>query len=361
MNAERTAAIARGVEFLLARQAEDGGWKKSRYGALRGGAATTAMIVRAITAVGPAARLTLRRQLVAATEFLRRGFARRGCVACPDGTLDLPVYATSLALLSNYDDLPLWKDEERERMVRWLRGQQLTEQRGFTRDDMQFGGWDLGAEPPPRGVTTGANLSLTAHALEALASAAAKDATEDDENVALFADATRWLDRCQRWPGDGGFLFAPNTQYFEAKGELDESGRPASYESATCDGLLARLSCRTDHDTPAVKATVEWLGKRAAIDERDEEQRNDVGNAAAWRRGLWFYTAARRTAAMNRLLASVSAERKDIERKWRDETLAALLRKQRADGGWSNDSAAMREDDPLVATPLALLALSGLD
>jgi hypothetical protein len=36
---------------------------------------------------------------------------------------------------------------------------------------------------------------------------------------------------------------------------------------------------------------------------------------------------------------------------------AALLARQRADGSWSNPFTDAKEDDPLVATPMALEAL----
>ena len=43
---------------------------------------------------------------------------------------------------------------------------------------------------------------------------------------------------------------------------------------------------------------------------------------------------------------------------WREALRAELLRRQRADGSWANELIAVREDDPVVATCFALLALA---
>jgi hypothetical protein len=37
---------------------------------------------------------------------------------------------------------------------------------------------------------------------------------------------------------------------------------------------------------------------------------------------------------------------------------AALIERQKPDGSWINDAVDVREDDPLVATPLAMMALA---
>ena len=51
----------------------------------------------------------------------------------------------------------------------------------------------------------------------------------------------------------------------------------------------------------------------------------------------------------------------DAERTSRREALARLLAdQQRADGSFANDSDRMRENDPLIATALAMVALSAI-
>ncbi|MCS7016388.1 MAG: hypothetical protein NZM42_09780, partial [Gemmatales bacterium] len=50
------------------------------------------------------------------------------------------------------------------------------------------------------------------------------------------------------------------------------------------------------------------------------------------------------------LFSSLEARRKEIA--------VALAEQQHADGGWSNPLSLVREDETLVATPLAIVALS---
>jgi hypothetical protein len=44
--------------------------------------------------------------------------------------------------------------------------------------------------------------------------------------------------------------------------------------------------------------------------------------------------------------------------RWREELTAHLLATQRRDGSWQNASFLMKEDDPLIATTFALMALA---
>lgn len=351
---------SRGIDFLLGAQESDGGWRRSRYGALRGGAALTAMSLYALSLGGAALHKTAGRSFHSAAAFLRRGLERRGCVACPDGTLDLPVYGTALALLADGPGLDLWTSAEQRTMRDYLRATQVLESRGFRADDVHLGGWDLGGAPPPRGVTTGTNVSLTAWALDALATDAApadgKVSPETDaagRASAARAAALRWITRCQNRPGDGGFAFSPETTSTDNKAQVDETTRrPRSYGTATCDGLVALTALDVEVAAPPRQDAVAWL-ETQELDARVPGF--PAGPASEWGEGLWFYYAAR--------LARVTALFADPKRTQptRESLADLLVRRQRADGSWANDSSRMREDDPLIATPLAIVALAGLD
>jgi hypothetical protein len=45
-------------------------------------------------------------------------------------------------------------------------------------------------------------------------------------------------------------------------------------------------------------------------------------------------------------------------RPWAELLAAALIERQRFDGSWANAAVDVREDDPLVATSLAVISLS---
>ncbi|MFM7071197.1 MAG: prenyltransferase/squalene oxidase repeat-containing protein [Planctomycetota bacterium] len=384
MLATPAEAIARGVDFLLKTQDASGGWRRSRYGALRGGVALTAFVLRTLSQLmprdapaaapfpaptassNPSWATALREPLAAAVDFLRPGLEKRGAIACPDGTLDLPVYATALALLAESPTRPLWSADERQRLRGYLLATQVFPGRGFARTDPHVGGWDLGGDPPPRGITTGTNISLTAWAVQALAMPPTDSPSEVRDNAdanskAAIPDANgdwvvlahQWLERSQNRPGDGGFMFTPDHAMTDNKAGLDpETRQPRSYGSASCDGLLALAALRslaavpsrdTSPSEPAWTAVLDWFGKLENWD-----------RPPGGPNSLWFYWAARLVAA--------SAHFPQTRREAAHETIvAAVIERQRADGSWTNPEPGMREDDPLIATPLAIAALSGLN
>ena len=88
MAATPAEAIARGVDYLLGMRDAGGGWRRSRYGALRGGAALTAFTLRVLSRLsapentetqekaGPTARRD------SASRSGRRGIPTRGPTPC---------------------------------------------------------------------------------------------------------------------------------------------------------------------------------------------------------------------------------------------------------------------------------------
>ena len=361
MDGELQSCRTRGIAFLLAAQSPDGAWRKSRYGALRGGAALTALALYALSQGEEGPRVATRAARNAAWAFLRRGFEHRPCVACPDGTLDLPVYATALTLLADVEGESGWTVDERRALVDFLRGSQLSVARGFAATDRQLGGWDLGSVPPPRGVTTGTNVSLTSWALEALDEQArrqARDATDGALSEWRQSEACQtaagWLSRCQNGPeaGDGGFYFTPDVAATDNKAQLDPAtGRPRSYGTATCDGWLALRALGVPAEDRRCQAAWKWLARQEA---GPRVAGCEAPLAAGWGAGLWYYYVAR----WGRVVTPAADE--EPWRRARRTFRELLLARQLGDGSWANEESRMREDDPLIATPLALLALESL-
>jgi hypothetical protein len=361
---EVQAAWLLGADFLLTNQDAAGGWRRSRYGALRGGAAITAMILYALRQGPEEFRLAAKKPLAAAADFLRLGLRRRGLIAAPDGTLDLPVYATSLALLAEYDDDLIWSTEHRASLVEYLLDAQIQEARGFASDHPQIGGWDVGTSPLPRGITTGVNVSLTRWALEAITATVsrlgnmAQQETMSQRVRESRSKALAWLSRCQNLPGDGGFPFTAEARSPDNKAGFDEAtGRGFSYATTTCDGLWGLQAAGVALDAPARQAALAWLEARSELFARVPGPATDKEAVVegGWADGLWYYFASQ--------VAGLIGEFKDRDRLQaaRELLVRELTSRQRADGSWSNASSYMREDDPLIATPLALLALHRLD
>src|SRR4051812_29772271 len=93
-SAEKSAAEAaseamqKGFAWLLAQQADDGGWHSANYGALQGGAAMTAMAL--FTVAQLPAELTHEEgaRWRRAFRFFDAGFGKRQTLAAADGSLD---------------------------------------------------------------------------------------------------------------------------------------------------------------------------------------------------------------------------------------------------------------------------------
>src|SRR5207302_269057 len=82
-------------------------------------------------------------------------------------------------------------------LVAWLRTQQFTEEHGWQRGDAAYGAWGMGGEPRIAPNAGHVDLSMTRHALQALA-AAGVPASDP-----AFARARVFVERCQN--ADGGF------------------------------------------------------------------------------------------------------------------------------------------------------------
>ena len=92
-----------------------------------------------------------------------------------------------------------------------------------------------------------------------------------------------------------------------------------------------------------------WLVKRPALEVVPGFE--TLPPEAGWQRGLRFYYYASLARVLPLLPAPVASARQ--------EALAAhVLKLQHADGSWVNESDRMRENDPLLATSLAICALS---
>ncbi len=346
---ESRAAIERGVRWLLAQQSEDGGWRSETYGALRPGVGVTAITLSALRISPLAQDDAVRTARARGVRFLTRRFAPDGMVCAPDGTGDSPVYATALLLSVLAQDREESQHELRQQLSRALLQMQRLPATGFPADSPHLGGWgpDSGT-PNELEAASPANISVTAHVLEALRQA-------DTLTPETRASALEFLHRCRG--GDeasgraSGWGFTPVAESPFNKGgwiSTAEGPRPRAYHSATCDGYLALSAAGLTDEAPLMSDT------RTALAALPPPQLDDTHTeTAALLSGLYYYNAA--------ALA-------DVWQRTRDERLSSrvialqtdLITEQRSDGSWASPHGWMREQDPLIATALAVLALSRL-
>lgn len=353
---ELDQSLRRGVAWLVAAQDKDGGWHSETYGALRGGAAVTALVLESLAQLPAELRDQLADVSLDAGRFLQAGIDRRGGVACPDGTLDYPVYASAQILVAARR-LPLGLSLERRlRVARYLLDAQLLAPQGFAPEDSHFGGWDLaGAAGGPRR-STGSNISLVRSAMEGVAAAYEDEELagklESGRRSLAIESALRWLNRCQAPTGDGGFVFAPEPSSLDNKAGWSDSERraPRSYATATGDGLRGLVACRVPPDDSRRATATRWLADHWSVERVSGFADDD--ESRGWSDGLRYYHFASLGSCLNWVAAGGDV----VERRQKlSQTVRSL---QRADGSWRNASPRMREDDPLIATSLALQALA---
>lgn len=295
-------SLRRAAAWLWRRQSRDGGWHSETYGLLRSGQSLTPFVLEALLRLPDPPRPGVER----AVAFLARHTDREGALGRANPLLpDYPNYATALAVLALRR---LGRDVSAH--LRYLRGQQFTEQNGWTRDHPAYGAWGMGGDrrtPPDAGHV---DLSMTRYVLQSL------------QDPVAGRRARVFLERLQN--PDGGFCFS--TVVLDA----NKAGEGRSYGSATADGILALEAVGLSADRARL-----WL----AANHRTDAVPGFSPARRSFAQGLRFYYAAACAEAAP------------------DLPVAALLGPQRPDGSFANPQPLVKEDDPLIATAFAVRAL----
>lgn len=375
-------AISKAASFLMQRQHDDGTWRSETYGSLRDDLALTATIAKALSWLPPAfeaqpaaAKATgvLREWITANSKKKHSAVARSPQNNTTSGgvaelRLEFPVYTAAMAAMvlhrsQDPDDLAA-----RDKWLALLRSHQLTENLGWSTDDLSFGGWGYSVRPPRKNFGGGecppfqSDLSSTLFALAALGLCGVPD---DDP---VLAKAGLFVLRCQNYCDDepsrqmkfddGGFILAPACPIQNKAGAAgtDAAGRQRfhSYGTATADGLRAMLALGFNPDHPRVIPARHWLESHFStthVPGTFEPMLQRDRNAP-------FYYYCWSVAHAFHRLGVQTIQRGDEEIDWPRELALELLRRQNNDGRWINPLTFMKEDDPLVATPLALAALT---
>ncbi len=346
---QATASLKRALEFLATKQGKDGGWHSETYGPMRQGAAITAFVLYAASHAPEEMLADRRGKYRLAIEFLKPGIQAKGFVCNPDGTPDFPTYGSAMTLTAARRLKLALPPKVPRQLIKFLISAQIGESREFKPDSPHYGGWDLMGGQRVIGQTSGTNVSVGRFVLEALAE------SDLPEAKSCLRRAVRWTRGAQNFPkGDGGFSFTPEAKFQSNKAGLldeDEVGpatRIRSYGTTTCDGICCLLYSGANPKDERVVAAVRWLGKRPSV--KVVPGFDHFKQSTGWEKGLRYYYYSGLVKVLP-LMAEGNAQ------STKDRLIAHLVSKQRKDGSWVNDNARMREDDPLICTSLAVIAL----
>ncbi len=248
----RKPALARAAEYLWSQQAGDGGWHSRTYGLLRSGQSLTPFVLEALLQIPENICALPVAKVDRAIAFLRSNTRRDGALGMADPDIpDYPNYSTALAVSALCRARCAGWQEQSQAMVRYLRGQQFTEQNGWRREDAAYGAWGMGGgrrTPPDTGHV---DLSMTRYVIEALRAAGVPGSDPVFECARVFVERCQNFDPSRGDSADGGFFFT--TTEFDTNKAGQNGQRFRSYGTTTADGILAlagyRLrGCRPAHD-----------------------------------------------------------------------------------------------------------------
>jgi hypothetical protein len=346
---EPGAAARRGYDWLWRQQAPDGGIHSVTYGVLKPGHSLTALALWA-TALAPAeVRARQAGAIGRAFEFLARATAASGAVGTGGGVTDYPTYTSAFLLLALSELRPPGWEEAARRQVAFLCGMQISERGGWLTSDLAYGGFGFGGVAPTKPIgEQDVNLSVTSWVVTALRAAGVASDDETMRRARVFVRRCQQARALEGRPA-GGFFFSPAAIENASKAgfagpEKLENAR--AYGSTTCDGVAALVACGARRGDAELDAALGWLATATVETDRvpgfEAADRQHMGQAI---RFYWLAALARVARCLESPDVAARAQRH----------LTAL---QRADGSWRNEVDLMKEDDPVVATALALLALS---
>jgi hypothetical protein len=352
----------RGIDYLLSRQSEDGAWRSDVYGHFREGDALTPLVIVALQRAPDSEKTNA--AIERGLAWMKKKFVRVDAFIDPESHFAYPVYTSALMVQALCDPRQQGSSNLRLVWAEFLLFYQMTEARGWQPTDPQYGGWGYSGVVPyrpkdgPVPEALEANISATAYALWALRAAGEFPDGERPAEFGSTRDGNRamvFVDRCQNFSNDGGeadrggFFFAPNDPFRNKAGSVDrEAHHFRSYGSATADGM--RCLAALGEDPAKLAAARKWFERHLPGDKQFHNAGLFAEDREPNRDAAHFYCAA----SLNDLIrAKLLSEGESIRGQIRED----LTRRQLADGSWKNELNLVREDDPLLATALAVMAL----
>jgi squalene-hopene/tetraprenyl-beta-curcumene cyclase len=328
---------ARAVNFLKSRQKNDGSWSTEKGPGITGIVLTALLRSKRMTPSEPA--------IVKGLAYLE-GFLSPKSGGLAEGPTSN--YVTAIALMAFQQANVGGKyDAQIKAGQNYLKNLQWDESESKSPDDPFYGGAGYGSRSRP-------DLSNTSFFVEAL-----RDTGLPADDPSL-KKALVFISRCQNlkgefndqpWAGkvnDGGFIYTTAAGGVSmAVPDKDANGGLRSYGSMTYAGLKSMIYAGLKPDDPRVKAAAEYIARNYTLEE----------NPGMGQAGLYYYyqTFAK---ALTQLGKPTFTDAVGKSHDWKQELIAALAKRQAADGSWVNPADRFMEGDPNLVTAYGLLALA---
>lgn len=229
----------------------------------------------------------------------------------------------------------------------FLKKLQFDEADGKTPKDDFFGGAGYDSKSRP-------DLSNTQYFLDALQAAGVSSSDPAVQRALVFVSRCQNLKsefNDQPWAGkinDGSFIYSAAGG---GESKTDEPGVFRGYGSMTYAGVKSMIYCGVSKEDPRMKKALEWLRNHYTVDA------NPGMPEPLRQRGYYYYlhTMAKTLSALGEDHFVDSA---GVKHDWRADITAALMKRQRPDGSWLNETDRWMEGDPNLVTGYALLTLA---
>ena len=351
---EVSAAIERGLNFLLKAQNSNGWWSTPDQPAV------TALVLTALN-LEPSHKYQRSRT----SEMSRAYDYLLGCVKA-DGSIQragLANYNTSLSLVA----LTSAADTNFMPVIlaarRYIAGTQIDMGAAGTNDTPFDGGVGYGSKYQH------SDMNNTLTAIEAMRFSEGLFPQDNPTLRAQMPDlkweaVAQFLQNCQNLPtvnkaewvssdptDRGGFVYYPGHSMAGGTTNAD-NGKVSlrSYGSMSYGGLLSYIYAKVSKDDPRVTAVLDWLRSNYTLEE----------NPGMEQQGYYYYLHL-----MTKALVAVGDEGMRLkggkEVRWRDEVATRLLKLQKPDGSWSNPEPRWWEADPVLVTSYAVMTLEMID
>lgn len=329
-----SAAISKGLKFLVSQQAEDGHFSDAQMPAL------TALPLWALVHGGEGQ-----------TEAAKKAAAYVLKTQRPDGGFYIPKPGRGGSGLGNYNTsvcVSALFDSGHAPMKAILNARTYIAASQLTGDDTMAGGFGYDRMSRRRY----ADLSNTSYAMDAMRrTEKAEDFRPKGEARAdlNWEKALSFVTHLQEKEGERAGGAAYNERTAQSGVATNSTGRVQlrAYGSMSYAAVLSMCHAKLTRADPRVKSALEYCSKFWTVDENP-----GMGNQGLY----YYYDILTRALSVAGVDTFVLPDGRTIV--WRQELATKLLSLQKPDGSWVNDNNRFWENDPVLVTAFAILSLS---